>query len=191
MKVLEFDNVHGSYRGGEEVLSGVSFSIEEGQVVGLLGKNGAGKTTLIHIAMGMFRPQEGTVHLFGLDPQEDPVPIKRRVGFVSENQILPPAMSSPSIRFLMETRGAWPTLKGSCGRLSAFQSPSSTASILAPAFEPRCSSLRIRSRPALRGTEVRCGFPIGTTGSISAAACLRSRTCRLGALTLPRRSSSL
>jgi ABC-2 type transport system ATP-binding protein len=108
MKVLEFENVHGSYLAGEEVLSGVSFSIQEGQVVGLLGKNGAGKTTLIHIAMGMIRAQEGTVHLFGLDPQEDPVPIKRRVGFVSENQILPPAMRVEEvIRFHRELFPTW------------------------------------------------------------------------------------
>jgi ABC-2 type transport system ATP-binding protein len=59
-------------------------------VVGLLGKNGAGKTTLIRIAMGMIEAQQGSVRLFGLDPRRDAVEIKRRVGYVSEEQILPP-----------------------------------------------------------------------------------------------------
>ena len=90
MSVLEFNDIHRSYQRGEEVLSGVSFAIDKGQVVGLLGKNGAGKTTLINIAMGMIRAQEGSVSVFGLDPQESPVEIKRRVGFVSEKQVLPP-----------------------------------------------------------------------------------------------------
>jgi len=90
MSILEFNDIHRSYQRGEEVLSGVSFAIDEGQVVGLLGKNGAGKTTLINIAMGMIRAQKGSVSVFGLDPQESPVEIKRRVGFVSEQQVLPP-----------------------------------------------------------------------------------------------------
>ena len=92
MSILAFDDIHRSYRAGEEVLSGVTFALEAGEVVGLLGRNGAGKTTLIHIAMGMIRPQGGAVRLFGLDPRREPVRIKRRVGFVSESHMLPPSM---------------------------------------------------------------------------------------------------
>ncbi|MHC5212395.1 MAG: ABC transporter ATP-binding protein [Planctomycetota bacterium] len=92
MKIVEFHDIHRSYRPGKDVLSGVDFSIEEGQVVGLLGPNGSGKTTLIHVAMGMLRAQRGTVRLFGLDPLREPLAVKRRVGFVSENQLLPIAM---------------------------------------------------------------------------------------------------
>lgn len=92
MSVLEFTDIHRSYGNGEEVLSGVSFAVDEGQVVGLLGKNGAGKTTLIHIAMGMLRAQAGSVRVLGLDPDHDAVAMKSRVGFVSEDQVLPPAM---------------------------------------------------------------------------------------------------
>jgi ABC-2 type transport system ATP-binding protein len=92
MSVLEFNDIHRSYGHGEEVLSGVSFSIGEGQVVGLLGRNGAGKTTLIHIAMGMLTAQVGSVRVLGFDPESQPVEMKRRVGFVSEDQVLPPAM---------------------------------------------------------------------------------------------------
>ncbi len=88
---------HRSYGRGEEALSGVSFSVEAGQVVGLLGKNGAGKTTLIHIAMGMLRAQAGSVRVLGLDPEKDPVAMKRRVGFVSEDQVLPPAMRGKQV----------------------------------------------------------------------------------------------
>jgi ABC-2 type transport system ATP-binding protein len=91
--VLEFHDIYRSYKKGEQVLKGVTFSVAPGEVVGLVGRNGAGKTTLIHIAMGMLTPQGGAVRVFGLSPTDDPVAVKRRIGFVSEDQALPPNSS--------------------------------------------------------------------------------------------------
>jgi ABC-2 type transport system ATP-binding protein len=90
MKIVEFKNVYRAYKKGENVLKDVTFSVGAAEVVGLLGKNGAGKTTLIRIAMGMLETQQGTARVFGLDPREKPIEVKRRVGYVSEDQILPP-----------------------------------------------------------------------------------------------------
>ena len=89
MSILEFQNIHRAYKPGVPVLKGVSFAVAAGEVVGLLGRNGAGKTTLIRTAMGMIHPQQGAVRVFGMDPWEQPVEIKRRVGYVSEEQVLP------------------------------------------------------------------------------------------------------
>jgi len=108
VSVLEFRDIRRSYQRGNEVLSGVTFAIDEGQVVGLLGRNGAGKTTLINIAMGMIRAQGGSVRVFGLDPQDHPVEIKRRVGFVAEKQVLPPHMRVEAvIRLHRELFATW------------------------------------------------------------------------------------
>ncbi len=89
--VLDFHNVVRSYKQNIPVLNGVTFSVGEGEIVGLVGRNGAGKTTLLHIAVGMLVPHEGSVQVFGLSPAEQPVEVKRRLGFVSEEQTLPPA----------------------------------------------------------------------------------------------------
>jgi len=89
MSALTMSDIHRSFEPGVAVLDGVDLSVGAGEVVGLLGRNGAGKTTLIHIAMGMLHQQRGTVEVFGFDPQREPVEVKSRVGFVSENQILP------------------------------------------------------------------------------------------------------
>ena len=89
MSVIEFNEVMRAYQPGRDVLSRVSFKLEQGEVLGLLGVNGAGKTTLIRIAIGMLAPQSGSVRVFGLDPRQDPLAVKRRVGYVSEDQILP------------------------------------------------------------------------------------------------------
>ena len=87
--VLQFDGVERSYRKGVPVLTGVTFPVEPGEVVGLLGRNGSGKTTLIRIAMGMLHPQAGAVRVFGLSPFENAVEVKRRIGYAAEDQVLP------------------------------------------------------------------------------------------------------
>jgi ABC-2 type transport system ATP-binding protein len=89
--VLEFDNIHRSYKVGTTVLDGVSFRMGEGEVLGLLGRNGAGKSTLIRIAMGLLVPHAGRVRVFGMSPTVDPVEVKRRIGYVAEDQVLPPS----------------------------------------------------------------------------------------------------
>jgi ABC-2 type transport system ATP-binding protein len=87
--VLEFQNVTQSYQPQKPVLEAINLSIDEAEVVGLLGRNGAGKTTLIRLAMGMLHPDAGSIRIFGISPLEDPVAIKRRIGYVSEDQTLP------------------------------------------------------------------------------------------------------
>jgi ABC-2 type transport system ATP-binding protein len=89
MSVLSFEDIVRFYRYGHNVLDGVSFQVAAGEVVGLIGKNGAGKTTLLQIALGVLRPQHGTVSAFGIDPVSQPLEVKQKVGYVSEDQILP------------------------------------------------------------------------------------------------------
>ncbi len=114
MNVVEFANIHRAYERGKDVLDGVSFSIGSAEVVGLLGRNGAGKTTLMRVAMGMIEPQDGTVRIFGLDPRKDPLEVKRRVGYVSEDQILPPFLRVREVVDLH--RGLFPTWDDSLAR---------------------------------------------------------------------------
>jgi len=67
----------------------VSFTVGQGEVVGLLGRNGAGKTTLIRLAIGLLHPQGGSVRAFGLSPTDRPVEVKKRIGYVAEDQVMP------------------------------------------------------------------------------------------------------
>ncbi|TVP75547.1 MAG: ABC transporter ATP-binding protein, partial [Nitriliruptor sp.] len=62
----------------------VSFDVEEGEIVGLLGHNGAGKTTLIRVINGLLRPDGGQVRVAGLDPMTDGHLVRRATGVLTE-----------------------------------------------------------------------------------------------------------
>lgn len=66
--MLSFDHVHFTYEDGDDpVLEDVSFTVEPGTRVMLLGANGSGKSTIAHLANGMLAPQDGTVSCNGVD----------------------------------------------------------------------------------------------------------------------------
>jgi len=70
----------------------VSFGIDRGEIVGLLGPNGAGKTTTIRMLTGFLPPSEGTAAIAGLDVMDEPVEVRRHIGYMPENNPLYPEM---------------------------------------------------------------------------------------------------
>jgi len=64
---------------------GVSFEAEKGEILGFLGPNAAGKTTTMRILTGYFPPTSGTAEVAGYDILENPMEVKRRVGYLPEN----------------------------------------------------------------------------------------------------------
>jgi ABC-2 type transport system ATP-binding protein len=67
----------------------VSFTVAEGEIFGILGPNGAGKTTAIECAIGLRRPDAGTIRLLGLDPHADPAKVHEIVGVQLQSGALP------------------------------------------------------------------------------------------------------
>src|SRR5215813_13272665 len=67
----------------------VSFTVAEGEIFGILGPNGAGKTTAIECAVGLRRPDAGTIRLLGLDPHADPDQVHEIVGVQLQSGALP------------------------------------------------------------------------------------------------------
>ncbi|HEX2705598.1 MAG TPA: ATP-binding cassette domain-containing protein, partial [Candidatus Lustribacter sp.] len=72
-----------TYADGHRAVDDVSWRAEQGQVVGLLGPNGAGKTTTMRMALGLIRPDAGTVHVMG-EPVSAGAPVLGRVGALVE-----------------------------------------------------------------------------------------------------------
>ena len=70
--------------GPQVAVHGIDLDIPDGQLVGLLGPNGAGKSTTIKMLTGMLLPTSGTAEVGGFDVVQDPLNVKRIVGYVPE-----------------------------------------------------------------------------------------------------------
>ena len=75
--------------GSTVAVDGVSFEIPQGQVVGFLGPNGAGKTTTMRLLTGYLPPDDGQAKLLGLDLADHSLEIRRKLGYLPENNPLP------------------------------------------------------------------------------------------------------
>ena len=81
------------YYGQVRALHRVSFDVQEGEIVGLLGPNGSGKTTLMRILTGFFPPTEGRVVVAGYDVETASLEMRRKLGYLAENVVLYPDMT--------------------------------------------------------------------------------------------------
>jgi ABC-2 type transport system ATP-binding protein len=70
----------------------ISFEVEKGQIVGFLGPNGAGKTTTMRVLTCFMPPTGGTAHVAGFDIMQQPLEVKRRIGYLPETPPLYPEM---------------------------------------------------------------------------------------------------
>ncbi|MBV2363159.1 ABC transporter ATP-binding protein [Streptomonospora nanhaiensis] len=88
MAIIEVTELRKGY-GGQAVLEGVSFSVEEGEVFGILGPNGAGKTTTVECVEGLRRPDSGRVRVLGADPVRQAARVRRHIGVQLQDTRLP------------------------------------------------------------------------------------------------------
>lgn len=84
MSVLEVNNVYKSL-GKREIIKGIDFSVEEGEIFGFLGPNGAGKTTTIKMIVGLIRPDKGSISIDGANILKDGNRARAKLGAVVEN----------------------------------------------------------------------------------------------------------
>ena len=105
MKMIEAHNLTKDY-GNHRGIFDLSFTVDQGEVVGFLGSNGAGKTTTIRHLMGFIHPQQGISKIFDMDTFSAAKQIQSKVGYLpGEISFLNDRMTGNEfIRFMMETK---------------------------------------------------------------------------------------
>ncbi|MBC7227137.1 MAG: ABC transporter ATP-binding protein [Thermoflexales bacterium] len=88
---IEVRELYKSY-GSVRAVDGVSFTVEEGEIFGMVGPNGAGKTTTIECVEGLRRPDRGTIRVLGLDPQRDGYELRCCIGVQLQEAALHPRL---------------------------------------------------------------------------------------------------
>ena len=84
---IDLQAVYKSF-GRTEVLRGVTLRVERGKTFAFLGRNAAGKTTTIRMLLGLLKRDDGAIRVLGLDPSRDPLELRRRVGYLAEDQTM-------------------------------------------------------------------------------------------------------
>ncbi|CAN5810301.1 hypothetical protein BH18ACI5_BH18ACI5_17720 [soil metagenome] len=83
MTAVQFSGVTKTY-GHVKALDGTTFTVERGEMFGVIGPDGAGKTTAIRIACGLLRPTSGTARLLGFDPVREHQRVTGAIGYLSQ-----------------------------------------------------------------------------------------------------------
>jgi ABC-2 type transport system ATP-binding protein len=87
-------------------IEGMSFKVEKGEILGFLGPNGAGKTTTMRIITGFMPATDGTVRVDGFDVFDNPIDVRKRIGYLPENPPLYLEMSVAGyLRFVAKIKG--------------------------------------------------------------------------------------
>lgn len=92
--MIEFKDITKTYQGNAEVLKGVSFTIESGKLVSVIGRSGCGKTTLLRMVNRLVKPSQGHIFVDGNDIDGlDPIRLRRNIGYVIQQVGLFPHMT--------------------------------------------------------------------------------------------------
>jgi ABC-2 type transport system ATP-binding protein len=90
--VIEVRSLEKSYD-NIRALRGITIDVAQGGIIGLLGPNGAGKTTFVEILEGLRPVTSGSVRVLGLDPQKNPVELRRKLGVQLQQTEFPEALT--------------------------------------------------------------------------------------------------
>ncbi len=110
MNIIKFENVTKMYELDNAVLQDISFEIQEGEFVSIVGKSGAGKTTLIRLILGLEKPTSGNIFFNGVDigqmQSANLQQMRRRIGGIYQDyKLLSAKTVYENVAYIMEIEG--------------------------------------------------------------------------------------
>jgi ATP-binding cassette, subfamily B, bacterial len=147
---ISFDRVSFAYDDRQGVLHDVSFHVEAGETIGIVGLSGAGKSTLVQLLLRLREPDAGVFRLGGIDVRDLALDDwQRRVAYVSQEPRLLGGSVAENIRYFRERPPGWPTPRRRVGRPAPAAVPGPGTG--RPARDPGAGRADERARPAVRG----------------------------------------
>ena len=114
MNIIKVENLV-KYYGEFQAIKNINFELNKNEALGLLGLNGAGKTTVLRILSGYLIPSSGKININGLDIHENPLAIKKKLGYLPET---PPLYNELSVdEYLIFVAGIKGVEQGSIDKL--------------------------------------------------------------------------
>ncbi len=103
--MIQTDSLRKSFA-GRPAVNDLTFSAQDGAITGLVGPNGSGKTTTLRLITGLLRPESGHVRVDGIDPAENPMGARRRLGALTDGLGNYPRLTTREhLRYYGELRG--------------------------------------------------------------------------------------
>jgi sodium transport system ATP-binding protein len=103
--MIQADSLRKSFA-GRQAVHDLTFSAADGAITGLVGPNGSGKTTTLRLITGLLRPESGRVRVDGVDPAQDPMGARRRIGALTDGLGNYPRLTTREhLRYFGELRG--------------------------------------------------------------------------------------
>ena len=99
--MIEVRNLTKHY-GDKHAVNDISFTVEDGEILGFLGPNGAGKSTTMRHLMGFSKPQKGSVSIDGLDCTQNSAKIMQKVGYLPGEVTLPDGLNGRQFLKMMK-----------------------------------------------------------------------------------------
>ena len=141
--------------GGQAVVDGISFHVDQGEIFGILGPNGAGKTTAVECMEGLRRRDSGQVRILGLDPRTDGHRLHQRIGVQLQETQLPDKLK---VREALEMYASfYPRPRRLAGAARAAGGWPARAGLPSPSF-PAARSSACSSRWLWSGTRSWCSL---------------------------------
>ena len=94
--MIKVENVE-KYYGKIKALNGVSLTVKDGSIYGLIGTNGSGKSTVLRAMAGIFRAEKGKIEIDGENIYENPI-LKRRIVYISDDQFIIPSSTAEDVK---------------------------------------------------------------------------------------------
>lgn len=103
-EIIKTENLNKNYK-KNPALKSVNFTLNQGDIYGLIGRNGAGKSTLLGVITGALRPTSGRIEIQGSDVKQELIKSRKNIGCMLEPNFFPYLTAEENLKYICKTRG--------------------------------------------------------------------------------------